>query len=409
MNCDSAIIRLFVTLLVFTALPAIAAADALIIDHTSCDIDQVPPAWIEQAKADLRLCYGHTSHGSQLVSGMQVLENDPGNGGLFDFNTSGAIEPGVLSLDDTTPSGDLGNPDRTTWASRTRSHLLGSGSDRNVVLWSWCGQADTSAANIDLYLGLMDELETEFPEVIFVYMTGHLNGTGESGNLYQRNNQIRDFCAANGKVLFDFADIESFDPDGDYFRDLYATDNCDYSGGNWADEWCDANPGECASCSCAHSQCLNCQQKGKAVWWMLARLAGWEPEVPETVAAALDCQPASGALPFTAQVSATLTNLLPGEERQVAGTVAVTLAGGAHYPQWRTGQTTLSGGQTLVSRWNQRIPAMESLVGPNVFEFTLQDVTPPPFNQPPYTASGDTSADSCTVTGTKQGTPGRRR
>ncbi len=74
-------------------------------------------------------------------------------------------------------------------------------------------------------------------------MTGHLNGTGEAGNLFQRNNQIRDFCAANNKVLFDFADIESYDPDGDYFRDLFANDSCDYDGGNWADEWCAENPG----------------------------------------------------------------------------------------------------------------------------------------------------------------------
>jgi hypothetical protein len=51
----------------------------------------------------------------------------------------------------------------------------------------------------------MDALEKEYPKVIFIYMTGHLDGTGEHGNLNMRNNQIRDFCRRNHKVLYDFA------------------------------------------------------------------------------------------------------------------------------------------------------------------------------------------------------------
>jgi hypothetical protein len=26
---------------------------------------------------------------------------------------------------------------------------------------------------------------------------------------------------------------------------------------------------------CAHSHCFNCYLKGKAFWWLLARMAGW--------------------------------------------------------------------------------------------------------------------------------------
>jgi uncharacterized repeat protein (TIGR01451 family) len=252
--------------------------EAIVIDHNTTDLDAIPEYWIQRAKAELRVAYGHTSHGSQPITGMAVLQADPSTAGLYDFVRSGEVVPGVLSIADSTPSGDLGNPDRVTWAQRTREYLDATGSDRNVMIWSWCGQVSTaSEEDIETYLTLMSELEAEFPLVSFVYMTGHLDGSGEDGNLNRRNNQIRQFCRENGKVLFDFADIESYDPDGFTYVDLGADDGCSYSGGTWAQEWCAENASNplCAACSCAHSQPLNCNLKGRAFWWMMARLAGW--------------------------------------------------------------------------------------------------------------------------------------
>ena len=71
----------------------------------------------------------------------------------------------------------------------------------------------------------MSQLEADYPDVVFIYMTGHLDGTGPDGNLYARNNQIRAFANAHDKILFDFADIESYDPDGQYYPN--ASDDCD--------------------------------------------------------------------------------------------------------------------------------------------------------------------------------------
>ncbi len=292
-----------VTATVITVTTGLSAAgqECIIIDHKCTKLQAVPVSWIDQAKTEFFLSYGHTSHGSQITSGIANLNSvlgcscgscsDAGCGTCqhaycndYNYYAHGSgtqAPPDVLSFWDYRPLGasDLGNPNRTAWEAATRAMLEDSDlSNRNLVMWSWCGQADTTEENMQLYLDLMSGLEDDYDEVTFVYMTGHLNGTGEEGNLFQRNNQIRDHVRANGGVLFDFADLESYDPDWDYFRDLHATDTCDYDGGNWADEWCAEHPGSdlCVSCSCAHSRPLNCNLKARAFWWMMARLAGWE-------------------------------------------------------------------------------------------------------------------------------------
>jgi hypothetical protein len=111
-------------------------------------------------------------------------------------------------------------------------------------------------------------------------MTGHLDGTGLSGNLNKRNEQIRDYCCQNNKILYDFADIESYDPDGNFYLDKGADDGCNYDGGsrNWAIDWQNSHrrDTEWFECGSAHSEPLNANQKAYAAWWLWARLAGWD-------------------------------------------------------------------------------------------------------------------------------------
>jgi len=396
------ILTICLTLCFLAVVPKDASADrveAILSDHTCTDISGIPVQAIEEAKDLLRISYGHTSHGSQPIFGMRVLMEDPSHAGLYDFTDDGTVMAGALSIHDWTPAGDLGNVD---WPERTRAYLAGEGSDRNVVIWSWCGQVSgASEQYINDYLADMSALEIEYPNKTFVYMTGHLDGTGEQGNLHQRNNQIRDYCIANNKVLFDFADIESYNPDGDYFRDLFATDSCNYDGGNWADEWCAENAEGplCFDCNCAHSQPLNCNIKGRAFWWLLATIAGWNPEGAATTACDLVCQPASGTLPFQVRFTTTLTNIYTGFTRKLAGRIDVELAGGNRISRWRSGSTNIPAGESKIFNWSNTLPATSSMVGQSTFTLVCIDLTPPPYNQPPYPPAGHSDSSSCSVTG----------
>jgi len=263
-----------------------------IIDHTCTDIIMIPESAINQAKSVLHIGYGHTSHGSQLTTGMTGLITFANNGGLglshpqdiFEWNNGGIN--GALDLEEGDGYGsgwldhDCGY--YPAWVNETREYLDDpSHADVNVIIWSWCGQASgrTEQEMIDTYLSPMSQLEIDYPQVTFVYMTGHADGSGETGNLHLRNQQIRNYCIANNKVLYDFYDIECYDPDGEYFGDKNVSDDCSYTGGNWAIEWQSSHIEgvDWYNCSAAHTQPLNANLKAYAAWWLWASLAGWAP------------------------------------------------------------------------------------------------------------------------------------
>ncbi|MCD4845096.1 MAG: hypothetical protein K8R25_11485 [Methanosarcinales archaeon] len=308
---NTILILLFV-MISLVALPHSVYAQAIIIDHTNTDISKIPDEWITQAKSDLHIAYQHTSHGSQLVTGMNALENFPAFGSKYEWFDNGASG---LDLDDYGIPGcpDLSQGDTidgngvTPWVTATRNLLNNEANYHvNVIMWSWCS---INGHDIPRYLENMEILVAEYGEggshpraaqhpVAFVFMTGHAQGQGEGGFIHTANEQIRQHCLDNERILFDFADIENYDPDGIYYYNMPMWDDLDYNLGrtdNWGIEWCNNNVGTeleqlttgngvsnyngCGSCAhcgdTGEGNTINCVLKGRAVWWMMANLAGW--------------------------------------------------------------------------------------------------------------------------------------
>jgi hypothetical protein len=113
----------------------------------------------------------------------------------------------------------------------------------------------------------------------------------------------------------------------------------------------------------------------------------------------LNCSPDSGVLPFVTNFMAVLGSNYLSQPRRLAGYIDVTLASGTYYSSYRKGFTNLWPGECYAESWNQNLPALGTLIGDNVFTLHVEDVTPPPYNLPPYAPSGGTDTDSCMITG----------
>ena len=193
---------------------------AILINHNHTDLNKIPDKWIDEVKSKFRIHYAHTSHGGQIVEGLTRLsagtrpqstipmnsrftflhsycQIPAGNGmRMMDGQQMGYCETYI------TPELYWQGDDALSY---TRNVL--NSFDVNVSIWAWCSQLDYySKSEVQAYLDNMAKLEKEFPDVTFIYMTG--NAQSEEQNRVDRNNQIRDYCSDNNKILFDFADLD---------------------------------------------------------------------------------------------------------------------------------------------------------------------------------------------------------
>ena len=88
--------KIFIALLPIFAMN-ILAQQSIIIDHNCTDINKIPISFILTAKQNLKIGYGHTSHGSQLVTGMDAIK---AANTTFDYERSyWELSPGIFFND----------------------------------------------------------------------------------------------------------------------------------------------------------------------------------------------------------------------------------------------------------------------------------------------------------------------
>ncbi len=251
------------------------STSGFIIDHNCTDLSQIPDSWIDQVKSQFHVHYAHTSHGEQIVAGLNRLSAGsavlsaaaPPQAGQYQFYQAYCEMPqgedGLSMMDGQQLSGYCETyitPDlywEGDYALNITRNVLNS-FDVNISIFAWCTQLDYySQSEVQVYLDAMAQLEAEYPDVIFVYFTG--NAQSEEQNRVDRNNQIREYCKENEKFLFDFADLDCWYNGEQYTVNGIPMEHPHYNG----DEE-------------GHTTYESCENKGRAFWWLLARLAGWE-------------------------------------------------------------------------------------------------------------------------------------
>ena len=261
----------------------------IVIDHLCTDLTPIPSAWIDSVQKHIRLHYAHTSHGHQLTRGLELIEAaDAAYAFELAYQSLPSV-PAALCIFDGQESLTYVVPEdywnSSTGMNNTRN-VLRNNSSINMSMFCWCTQMDgASAVYVQAYLDSMSKLETEFPNVTFVYMTGNAQATGGGGyNRHQRNEQIRQFCKNNDKVLYDFADLDCwwFNPNTrqwEYSTYLYngnvvPVQHPHFNGNEWG-----------------HTTLESCEQKGKAFWGLFVSIGGWR-----NILAGVEQTPIAGSL-----------------------------------------------------------------------------------------------------------------
>jgi hypothetical protein len=259
-----------------------------IVNHNAVRaFDEIPEYWLGQAK-QLKFHYGHTSHGAQLTVGLDRIDNIySGFEFLLGKGYVPASQDAFCLFDGTYVNGsyDEAVQPEDYWEGEQGRNctrfVLNNYQNINVSMFMWCWQMrSVNISYVEEYLAAMEQLEQEYPDITFIYATGHSQTYtghhyyGHLGNGYlpinQRNNdRIRQYCRNNNKILFDFGDIDNWWYNADL--DQWTCGYSSHDGVDYPREHDHYNIDEAG-----HTSFENCENKGKAVWYMLARIAGWD-------------------------------------------------------------------------------------------------------------------------------------
>ena len=266
--------RQFITLGILFVFSTIAFSQAILIDHNCTDISKIPSSEIDSVQENMKWHYAHTSHGQQLICGLIALEDEQPEY-AFEVDTSHLpVSEGELCIYDGQENGLVYVNPQHYWSTPTgiqyTHDVLNHNPSINVSGFMWCIELETyTAAQVQDYLATMTSLESDFPEVDFVYFTGNAQTDGSLGyNRHLRNEEIRQYCAANDKILYDFADLDCwYNGEMNYYiyqGDTVPIEHPAYNGNYWTE--------------CGHANATSREMKANAAWWLMARLNGWSED-----------------------------------------------------------------------------------------------------------------------------------
>lgn len=243
-----------------------------VFDHNHIGVESISSTCLNTLKSGAFVFhYGRRSHGGQLIEGAESLEATFPNLVFEDRYCNIPTGTGKLKMWDgmTAATGNLVTQNQY-WATEAGRNelrgILNSNPSIKYTMWAWSFEINTQTeASINTYLSTISSLEAEFPNVAFVYMTGPATEYN-AVNRMQRNQQIRAYCQANGKLLYDFEDLDSWYNGTTYTQTI---------GGVVVPmenpQWSLATPGN-VEYQWTHTTRASCEQKGRAFWGMLAEL-----------------------------------------------------------------------------------------------------------------------------------------
>jgi hypothetical protein len=273
---------------------------------------QIPVQYINAARNNLHIAYQHTSHGTHVSYGMFGLQDyKTGDDVLFGI-TNNNPEPDKLDFRDCsmasyaepgTSAADL-SAEESAFIQATRNYLDDPDNEEiNVVMWSWCSINGHDVTGT--YLPGMQTLISEYGQggskvgagsgkrvnpVTFIFMTGHAETNNNVGNRKPRNqaDTIIGYCNAKGYYCLDYYGIDTHSMDGSYWEDAGDDGNSAAYGGNFYTDYQNSHqpgvhyyenkssPGGSVTFGAHNTQHITANRKAYAMWWILARIAGWD-------------------------------------------------------------------------------------------------------------------------------------
>jgi len=242
-----------------------------IFNHSCTDISKIPIQWINKVQQTVKFHYAHRSHGEQLTTGLELIASADNTFRVAIEVFTLPTDPGIVCIMDG-QRGYHGNGNvsyvmpEDYWAENglNRTQDVLNNNAVNFSMWTWCTELDSwDESQMQGYLENISLLETKYPDVTFIYMTGNAQASGAEGyNRYLRNQQIREYCKNHGKWLYDFEDIDSW----------YNGHQCTYL---YNGVYVPVQHPHFNGDDAGHTTYESCQLKGAVVWWMFARILGW--------------------------------------------------------------------------------------------------------------------------------------